>query len=149
MKNLLIVISIIIFPISTFATIDGLEFSNPALEDRFKQLNHELRCPKCQNQTIADSNAPIAKDLRHQIYQMLEAGNSNAEIVNFLVERYGEFVRYQPMLEKATWLLWFGPVIFLIIGLLMIGVLKRRHVVAKSVPLSSAENQAIQELENK
>ncbi|RML38486.1 Cytochrome c-type bioproteinsis protein CycL, partial [Pseudomonas syringae pv. maculicola] len=76
---------------------------------RYSELTRELRCPKCQNQDIADSNAPIAADLRKEIYRMLGEGQSNQKIIDFMVDRYGDFVRYKPSLNARTWLLWFGP----------------------------------------
>ncbi|HAN29169.1 MAG TPA: cytochrome c-type biogenesis protein CcmH, partial [Haliea salexigens] len=78
------------------AVIETYEFSTPALEARYQLLSEELRCPKCQNQNIADSNAPISQDLRRLLHQQLEAGASDEEILEFMVARYGEFVRYRP-----------------------------------------------------
>ena len=87
------------------AAIDTYEFKNDAERDRFRELTKELRCPKCQNQDIADSNAPIAADLRREIFRMLGEGKSNQQIVDFMVDRYGDFVRYKPALSGRTWLL--------------------------------------------
>lgn len=109
------------------AAIDTYEFANEAERARYSTLIAELRCPKCQNQNIADSNAPIAMDLRAQIYGMLEAGKTNDEIVEQLVLRYGDFVRYKPPLDNRTWLLWFGPGILLLIGLLALVLIVRRR----------------------
>jgi cytochrome c-type biogenesis protein CcmH len=75
----------------------------------FRELTKELRCPKCQNQDIADSNAPIAADLRKEIFRMLGEGKDNQQIIDFMVDRYGDFVRYKPALNAKTALLWFGP----------------------------------------
>src|SRR5690554_8220384 len=84
------------------AAIDTYEFDIEEQRQRFYQLSSELRCPKCQNQNIADSDAPIAMDLRREVYRMLNEGKDNEEIVDFLVARYGEFVRYKPALTPAT-----------------------------------------------
>ncbi|RRJ84416.1 cytochrome c-type biogenesis protein [Aestuariirhabdus litorea] len=108
------------------AAIDTYEFSTPDRQDRFAVLTEVLRCPKCQNQNIADSNSPIANDLRHEIYRMLEEGKNDDEIVNFLVERYGEFVLYDPPFSTKTLVLWGGPVLLLLIGLfVLVGLLRK------------------------
>jgi cytochrome c-type biogenesis protein CcmH len=80
-------------------------------------LTQTLRCPKCQNQDIADSNAPIAADLRREVYQLIVQGKTDQQITDFMVARYGDFVRYKPALNKRTWILWYGPLALLILGL--------------------------------
>jgi cytochrome c-type biogenesis protein CcmH len=90
-----------------------LEFRDAAEEARFHALTAELRCVMCQNQSLADSNAQIAHDLRREVLVLMRDGRSDDEIVAFLVQRYGEFVRYKPAMEPATWLLWFGPALLL------------------------------------
>ncbi len=126
------------------AAIDTYEFANEAERARFRELTQELRCPKCQNQDIADSNAPIATDLRREIFRMLGEGKSNEQIVEFMVDRYGEFVRYKPAVNARTWLLWFGPAGLLIGGLLVMGVLvrRRRREAAAGVATLSAEERS-------
>ena len=109
------------------AVVETYEFSSSELNVRYQRLSQELRCPKCQNQNIAGSNSPISKDLRRLLYKKLEAGDSDDEILNFMVERYGEFVRYRPVVDKKTAVLWYGPVAFTVIGLLVLGIhLKQR-----------------------
>ena len=98
------------------AVIETYEFSSPQLELRYHQLSQELRCPKCQNQNIADSNAPIARDLRVVLYEQLEQGATDDEILAFVVARYGEFVRYRPGVDRNTILLWAAPGLLLILG---------------------------------
>ncbi len=93
-----------------------LEFSDSVQEERFKKLVEEIRCLVCQNQSLADSRADLAQDLRQEIYRMVITGDSNEVIVNYLVARYGDFVLYRPPLKPTTYLLWLGPVIFLIFG---------------------------------
>ncbi|WP_431484011.1 cytochrome c-type biogenesis protein [Pseudomonas solani] len=112
------------------AAIDTYEFKDESERERFRVLTEELRCPKCQNQNIADSNAPIATDLRREIFRMLEEGKGDDEIVDFLVARYGDFVRYKPPVNGRTLLLWYGPAGLLVGGLLVLGVivLRRRRV---------------------
>jgi cytochrome c-type biogenesis protein CcmH len=109
------------------AAIDAYEFRDDAERARYSELTKELRCPKCQNQDIADSNAPIAADLRKEIFRMLGEGQSNQQIIDFMVDRYGDFVRYKPALSAKTWLLWFGPAGLLIGGLVVIGVIVVRR----------------------
>src|SRR5882672_10721297 len=113
---------------------------DPALERRVTNLAHELRCLVCQNQTIADSNAPLAVDLRNQIREQLAAGKSERDVVDFMVARYGDFVLYRPPFKATTILLWAGPFIFLIAGFyFLLRFLRRREVPA---PQLSAEERA-------
>jgi cytochrome c-type biogenesis protein CcmH len=99
------------------------------LERRVTNLAHELRCLVCQNQTLADSNAPLAVDLRNQIREQLAAGKSERDVVDYMVARYGDFVLYRPPLKASTVLLWAGPFVFLVVGFwLLIRLLRRRHV---------------------
>ena len=90
--------------------------ADPVLEKRVMALAEELRCLVCQNQTLADSNAPLAEDLRNQVREKMRAGKSDREVVDFLVERYGDFVLYRPPLKATTILLWFGPLLLLAAG---------------------------------
>ena len=109
------------------AAIDTYEFKDEGERARFRTLTEELRCPKCQNQNIADSDAPIAMDLRNEIFRMLEEGKSNEEIIDFLVSRYGDFVLYKPPLTSRTLLLWYGPAGMLVIGFGVLGVILLRR----------------------
>ena len=93
-----------------------LRFENAAEEQRFHALVSELRCVMCQNQSLADSNAQIAFDLRREVLDLMREGKTDAQIKDFLVARYGEFVLYRPRMETTTWLLWLGPVVLLLIG---------------------------------
>ncbi len=134
------------------AAIDAYEFRDDAERARYAELTKELRCPKCQNQDIADSNAPIAADLRKEIFRMLGEGQSNQQIIDFMVARYGDFVRYKPALNSSTWLLWFGPAGLLIGGLLVIGVIvvrRRGQGRNKSDALSDEERQRLAHLLDK
>ena len=115
------------------AAIDTYEFANDAERERFRDLTKELRCPKCQNQDIADSNAPIAADLRKEIFRMLGEGKDNQQIIDFMVDRYGDFVRYKPALTGKTALLWFGPAALLLTGVVVMAVIVRRRRVAPRV----------------
>ena len=113
---------------------------DPALERRAIALEKELRCLVCQNQTLADSNAPLAVDLRNQIREQLAAGKSERDVVDFLVARYGDFVLYRPPFKATTLLLWTGPFLFLIGGFyVLVRFLRRRRV--PEPQLSAAERE--------
>jgi cytochrome c-type biogenesis protein CcmH len=114
------------------AAIDTYQFANDTDRERFHELTKELRCPKCQNQDIADSNAPIAADLRKEIFRMLGEGKDNQQIIDFMVDRYGDFVRYKPALNAKTALLWFGPAGLLLGGFVIIAVIVRRRRVQRA-----------------
>lgn len=133
------------------ASIDTYEFSTQAERERYRTLVEELRCPKCQNQNIADSDAPIAMDMRDEIFKKLEQGESNEQIVEFLVDRYGDFVRYKPPVNKNTLILWYGPYAFLAFGFLMVAVIvlrRRRSVRAEhdQQQLSSDEENRLSDI---
>ena len=102
------------------ASTEIVEFSQPELRERYYSLIAELRCPKCQNQNLADSNAPISTDMKAQVHHMLEQQKSDAEIKAYLVSRYSEFVLYRPSVNKKTWFLWVSPAILLVITLLIL-----------------------------
>lgn len=115
-----------------------LRFADAAEEARFHALVSELRCVKCQNQSLADSNAQIARDLRHEVLQLMRQGKSDAAVKEFLVRRYGEFVLYRPQLATRTWLLWFGPALLLLAG----GVVVARIVRGRAdAPIAGDDGQ--------
>jgi cytochrome c-type biogenesis protein CcmH len=118
--------------------IQPLPFRDRAEEVRFQRLSSELRCPMCQNETLADSNAPIAHDLRRQVFEMIQAGKSDDEIKAYLVDRYSQFVLYKPPVEPATWLLWFGPAVLLVAGGIVVAIQVRRR--ARQAPASAPVN---------
>lgn len=102
------------------AGVEFKEFTNTEQEQIYNSLVSELRCLVCQNQTIADSNADLAKDLRMKVYQMLQQGKTKQDIIDFMTQRYGDFVLYRPPLKAKTSLLWFAPVLFFLFGLLLL-----------------------------
>lgn len=153
MRSLLAVFVGLLISLVAYGAIDTYEFRDEAERERYRTLTEELRCPKCQNQNIADSNAPIAMDLRKEIFRMLEEGQSNDQIIDYLVARYGDFVRYRPPVTKTTLLLWYGPAALLILGLGVLAfiiVLRRR---VDSTPaaqtLTEAERQRLASLLDK
>jgi cytochrome c-type biogenesis protein CcmH len=105
------------------------EFSDKKQNAQFQHLLKNLRCPVCQNQDLSDSNAGLAKDLRQEIYTLINEGNSDDDIINYLTDRYGDFILFQPKFKLLTVFLWIGPIIFIIIGFLIFyfSVKRPRH----------------------
>lgn len=114
------------------------QFRDVVEERRFHALAAELRCVKCQNQSLADSNAQVAHDLRAEVLALMREGRTDAEIEQFLVQRYGQFVLYRPRVDASTWLLWFGPLALLVVGGVVVLRLSRRR---RDAPLPDAESQ--------
>lgn len=110
-----------------------LQFTTVAEERRFHALVSELRCVMCQNQSLADSNAQIAVDLRREVLALMRAGRTDAQVKDFLVARYGEFVLYRPQVEASTWLLWFGPALLLLAGGFVIAGIVRKRAGTRTV----------------
>jgi cytochrome c-type biogenesis protein CcmH len=102
------------------AGLEKFDFSGNVDEDRYKELIAEVRCLVCQNQSLADSDAELAHDLRQEVYEMMQKGQDNAEIVDFLVYRYGDFVLYNPPVKPSTYWLWYGPFALLVLGIIML-----------------------------
>ena len=121
--------------------VDTYEFQDEVTKIRFQALTKELRCPKCQNQNLAGSNSPIAADLRKELYELLQQGKADSEIVSFMVDRYGEFVLYRPRVSSLTYVLWFGPIVLILLGIIVVIVIVRRKPVAKSDLVLSKEQQ--------
>lgn len=136
-------VSINASPVETFT------FKNDVTKIRFQTLTKELRCPKCQNQDLADSNAPIAADLRKKIYAQLNQGKSDKEIVDYMVDRYGDFVLYRPRVSSLTYVLWFGPAFALLFGVIIVVlVLRSRNNKQEQQALSTGEQNKINALLN-
>lgn len=140
--------ALLVLPGVALGVIEIAPLSNEELEGRYRDLIEELRCPKCQNQNLADSNAPIATDLRAQVRKLLEEGKSDEEIIGYLVHRYGDFVHYRPALNRNTLLLWFIPGALFLLGVVAIWIVvrSRRSVLAPESELSSEELQRLREL---
>lgn len=109
------------------SAIEPYDFNSELQRERFKALAEELRCTVCQNQSLADSDAPLARDLREELFRMLQDGRSDQEIRNFMVERYGDYVLYRPPFAGHTVLLWGGPIALLLIGLIAAAVVIRKR----------------------
>ena len=117
--------------------------ANPALEKHVMAIAEELRCLVCQNQTIADSSAPLAVDLKNQVREKIEQGMSDKDILDYMVQRYGDFVLYRPPVKVTTWLLWFGPFVLLIGGIVFLGLkLSRRRTQPDALPESEMQRAA-------
>jgi len=125
--NHLVKVILLTLSFNVLAGVEYRPFDSPEQENTYQHLIKELRCLVCQNQTIASSNADLAKDLRRQVYEMLQQGKSSTEIVHFMTQRYGDFVLYNPPLKPLTGFLWLGPIIFLLIGLIILGLLIKRR----------------------
>lgn len=119
---------------------------DPVLESRVMELSAELRCLVCQNQSLADSNAPLAVDLRNQIREQMKQGMSERDIIDFMVARYGDFVLFRPPFKLATLLLWSGPLLLLVAGLAALFYRLSRRRAAAEVELSAAERARAAEL---
>ncbi len=122
--------------------VDTFEFKDEVTKVRFQALSKELRCPKCQNQNLADSNSPIAADLRRELYELLQQGKADSEVVDFMVDRYGEFVLYRPRVSNVTYILWFGPVLLIFIGIIVVIVILRKKPASKEDLVLSTKQQA-------
>ncbi len=121
-------------------------FDTSAQEERFQQLTQELRCLVCQNQSLADSHADLAGDLRREIYAMLREGKTNQEVIDFMVQRYGNFVRFRPPVDIKTYALWFGPLLLLFAGGWLLARRLRRQSRSPSPELSSEQRRRIDAL---
>jgi len=128
------------------AVFEPRDFDSPSHEARYKAMTAELRCLVCQNQNIADSNAPLAQDLRREVYDMLHDGSSDAEIVDFMVTRYGDFVLYRPPVNALTVALWAGPAVLVVLGLVVLMRTQRRQreeAAGAAGPLSREERDRL------
>jgi len=121
--------------------------ADPVLEERVMKLSKELRCLVCQNETLADSRADLANDLRREIREQMKAGKSDKEIIAYLTDRYGKFILYNPPVDPTTYLLWFGPFVLLLAGLaFLFRYLKQRRELITEQPLSADERRRAETL---
>ena len=127
---------------------EDIPSGDPVIEKRLEKLSHELRCLQCQNQTLADSPSDLAADMRNEIREQMKAGKSDQEILAFLTERYGQFIRYKPRVTPLTYLLWFGPFVLLLAGLAVLFryIKSRRDTIAAEKPLTNEERRRAEEL---
>lgn len=146
----LLFLSLLLLSLATpFATARDAQpvGDDPVVEQRLAKLSQELRCLVCQNETLADSRADLAEDLRREIREQIKAGKSDKEIVEFLTARYGQFILYRPRVTPTTYLLWFGPFVLLVAGLwILFSYIKKRRDLVPQKPLSAEEHRRAEEL---
>lgn len=135
-----------LFSFNAYAGVEVQTFDSQQEEQTYKKLIDELRCLVCQNQNLADSNAELAQDLRKKIVEMIEAGKSEQQIVDYMVARYGDFVLYRPPLNKNTFLLWAGPFLILLMGLFVLAVFVTRQKNREKPSLSEEQQQRARKL---
>ena len=127
-------------------TLESFTFADAAEEQRFKDLIEEIRCLVCQNQSLIDSDAELAHDLRAEVYGMMQTGKSDSQIIEFLVARYGDFVLYSPPVKPSTWLIWFGPFVLLLIALLLLFRSLRRQQHAPEQTITADDRQRLEQV---
>jgi cytochrome c-type biogenesis protein CcmH len=142
-----LVMALLLTPVFA-APVATYEFASEEQEALFNKLSNELRCLVCQNQAISDSNADLAKDLRDEIYGMLQQGMSEEEIVEFMVARYGDFVLYNPPLKPMTWLLWFGPAFALLAGFFFVVRIINRQKKSAVADMTGEEIERLKALQS-
>lgn len=141
-KQALTLFLLILLTGTSQAAIEIYDFSDDSYRLRYKEVGGQLRCPKCENQSIADSNSPSAYDMRQELYRLLEEGKSDSEIFDFMVMRFGDYVLYNPPVRSNTWLLWYFPPALVILGLLLAFFLVRSRQEASPVnQLTDSERQ--------
>ena len=145
-QHLFCVLMLLIYSLAANAATEVLEFDSTQQEQRYHELIDELRCLVCQNQNLADSNAALAQDLRERTYQMVRSGDSSNEIIDYMVARYGEFIMYRPPLRTSTYLLWFGPLVFLLLAVLTVVLYWRRTRRNTGVKLDAASRRKVRQL---
>ncbi len=129
--------------------IELREFDDPVMEKRYRDLTASMRCPLCENQAIDDSDAPISGDMRERVYQLLQDGQSDIEIINHMVQRFGEYILYNPRLESRTYLLWGLPIALVLLGALVVVLMIRARRNASAKALSAEERERIDALINR
>lgn len=120
MKKLGLFLTALLFSSVAFSAIDALNFSSPQQESDYHQLTQSLRCPQCQNNNIADSNATIAVDMRGKVFELLQEGKSKQDVVDYMVARYGNFVTYDPPMTASTLILWIAPLLLVFLGVIFL-----------------------------
>ncbi|MDM7480498.1 MAG: cytochrome c-type biogenesis protein CcmH [Halomonas sp.] len=129
--------------------IEVREFDDPVLEKRYRDLTASMRCPLCENQAIDDSDAPISADMRERVYVLLNEGRADIEIINHMVQRFGDYILYNPRLENRTYLLWGLPIVLVVIGLVVVIMVVRARRNASAKALSAEERARLNALINR
>lgn len=151
MKKTWLFLTALLFSSVAFSAIDALNFSSPQQESDYHQLTQSLRCPQCQNNNIADSNATIAMDMRGKVFELLQEGKSKNDVVDYMVARYGNFVTYDPPMTASTLVLWIAPLLLVLLGVVFL--LRRKPKTQSAVKsqdvLTDEDNARLAELLNK
>ena len=151
MKKIWLFLTALLFSSVAFSAIDALNFSSPQQESDYHQLTQSLRCPQCQNNNIADSNATIAVDMRGKVFELLQEGKSKNDVVDYMVARYGNFVTYDPPITARTLVLWIAPLLLVLLGVVFL--LRRKPKTQSAVKsqevLTDEDNARLAELLNK
>ena len=151
MKKTWLFLTALLFSSVAFSAIDALNFSSPQQESDYHQLTQSLRCPQCQNNNIADSNATIAVDMRGKVFELLQEGKSKNDVVDYMVARYGNFVTYDPPMTASTLVLWIAPLLLVLLGVVFL--LRRKPKAQSAVKsqdvLTDEDNTRLSELLNK
>ena len=151
MKKTWLFLTALLFSSVAFSAIDALNFSSPQQESDYHQLTQSLRCPQCQNNNIADSNATIAVDMRGKVFELLQEGKSKNDVVEYMVARYGNFVTYDPPMTASTLVLWIAPLLLVLLGVVFL--LRRKPKAQSAVKsqdvLTDEDNVRLAELLNK
>ncbi|WP_118775594.1 cytochrome c-type biogenesis protein [Haemophilus haemolyticus] len=151
MKKTWLFLTALLFSSMAFSSIDALNFSSPQQESDYHQLTQSLRCPQCQNNNIADSNATIAVDMRGKVFELLQEGKSKNDVVDYMVARYGNFVTYDPPMTASTLVLWIAPLLLVLLGVVFL--LRRKPKAQSAVKsqdvLTDEDNARLAELLNK
>lgn len=144
----LVLLASLLVPIPSYSQVDTFEFETEEQQKRFRTLSDELRCPMCQNASLSGSTGGVAEDLRREIHRMIMEGMSDSEIIQFMFERYGDFILFRPRLTAGTVLLWFGPLLFLLIGgVIAFGIWRRaRRYSDSDAELDSSQQERLQRL---
>ena len=151
MKKTWLFLTALLFSSVAFSAIDAFNFSSPQQESDYHQLTQSLRCPQCQNNNIADSNATIAVDMRGKVFELLQEGKSKNDVVDYMVARYGNFVTYDPPMTASTLVLWIAPLLLVLLGVVFL--LRRKPKAQSAVKsqdvLTDEDNARLAELLNK
>ena len=151
MKKIWLFLTALLFSSVAFSAIDALNFTSPQQESDYHQLTQSLRCPQCQNNNIADSNATIAVDMRGKVFELLQEVKSKNDVVDYMVARYGNFVTYDPPMTASTLVLWIAPLLLVLLGVVFL--LKRKPKAQSAVKsqdvLTDEDNARLAELLNK
>ena len=146
MRGVMVILLALMLTGQAWAAIDTWQFKDEAQEQAFREITSQLRCPKCQNNSIADSNAMIASDMRQKVYELQQQGQTQKQIIDYMVARYGNFVTYEPPVTPGTLVLWLLPALFVLGGIVVVVRRARKGRQTTSQPLNDLEQQRLKQL---